>query len=351
MYDILGFVQTLESHEAVMKKLHFEKSNHEDLTERYLWALAICSHPNPEVVQDLLHRYRKSVNIPKKVKETMILTLASMAHRLGYQSKFHNVVEETIVNEFDSASSEERLVLLRALKNLRSPSTLDLLLKIVKNGTLKEGASAWRAILAQNSSKFDTNVYKAAYKTLYQLDKKHDSSARALAADVLLETNPSQDTLKDLLGHLKSTDKAFEIKQYLLQRIRMLANEDDGFNKKIKNILQKDKSLNNYHILGQKGLSTALRRDFLNSPWINGSLLTIQEMNGGIVKKGVVNVVISKGQVLQEIFSVRLVYFSSIPLLNTVFIFSWVYFPVVLIVSCLVMLTVTKKKQQQQEWN
>lgn len=299
-------MQTSESHEAVMKKLHFEKSNHEDLSERYLWALAICSHPNPDVVQDLLHKYRKLVNIPKKVKETMILTIASMAYRLGHQSKVHSIVEEAIVNELATANSEERACLLRALKNLRSPSTLGILLDIVKKGTLKEGASAWRAIVAQNSSHFDENLYKAAYKTFYQLDKKYDSSARALAADVLLESNPSKDTLKHLLEHLKSTDKAFEIKQYVLQRTGMLADEDDEFDKKIKNIIKNDQTLNNYNILGQKGLSTALRRNFLKGPWINGSLLSVQEMSGGIVKRGVVNVAISKDRIVQEIFSVSL---------------------------------------------
>lgn len=297
-------MQTSESHEAVVKKLHFEKSNHEDLSERYLWALAICSHPNPDVVQDLLHKYRKLVNIPKKVKETMILTIASMAYRLGHQSKVHSIVEEAIVNELASANNEERAYLLRALKNLRSPSTLGVLLDIVRKGTPKEGASAWRAIAAQNSSHFDENLYKAAYKTFYQLDKKYDSSARAVAADVLLESRLSEDTLKHLLNHLKSTDKAFETKQYVLQRIGMIADEDNEIANKVKNIIKDDTTLNNYHVLGQKGLSTALRRSFLKGPWINGSLLSIQEMNSGIVKRGVVNVVISKDRAAQEIFSV-----------------------------------------------
>lgn len=292
-----------------MKKLHFEKSNHEDLSERYLWALAICSNPNADVVQDLLQKYKKLTNIPSKVKETMISTLASMAYRLGHRSKIQGAVEETIVNELSgSANSDERAFLLRALKNLRSPSTLDVLLDVVKKGTPKEGASAWRAILAQNFSELNEKVYKAAYKTFYQLDKKYDSSARASAADVLLRMESSEIALHNLLEHLKSTDKAFEIKQYLLQRIRMLANEDEEFAQKVQIILKNDKSLNNYHILGQKGLSTALSRNFLKSNWINGSLLTVQEMNGGIVKRGVVDVVISKDNVSQEIFSVRFMF-------------------------------------------
>lgn len=293
-----------------MKKLHFEKSNHEELSERYLWALAICSHPNPDVMQDLLHKYRKLVNIPKKVKETMVLTLASTAYRLGQHTKMHRLVEEAIVNELAVANNEEKFVFLRALKNLRSPSTIDLLLDTVRKGTSKEVVYAWRAILAQDPLNFSENVYKAAYRSFYQLDKKYDSSARTLAADVLLEANPSEETLRDLVQHLKSEDKAFEVKQYILQRVKMLAGEDEDFDRKIRSIVSSDKTLNNYHTLGQKGLSTALTRSFLKSPWINGSLLTIQEMSGGIVKRGVVNVVLSKDFASQEIFSVSLNQFN-----------------------------------------
>lgn len=304
LYDVLGFVQTLESHEAAMKKLHFDKSNHEELSERYLWALAVCSHPNPDIIQDLLHKYRSLVNIPKKVKETMILTMASMAYRLGHHNKVHRNVEEAIVNELDAASGEERAVFLRALKNLRSPSTLDLLLEVIRKGTSKEGVYSWKAISAQDPTNFEEKVFKAARKTFYQLDKKHDSSARTLAADVLLEANPSEETLQTLLDYLKSNDKAYEVKQYVLQRMRMLAEENEEFDKKIRSIISSDRYLNNYHILGQKGLSTALTRSFLKGPTINGSLLTIQEMNGGIVKRGVVNVVLSRDRTSQEIFSV-----------------------------------------------
>lgn len=289
-----------------MKKLHFEKSNHEELSERYLWALAVCANPNPDVIQDLLQKYRKLVNIPKKVKETMVLAIASMAKRLGHQTKTHRVVEEAIANELTTAKNDERIVLLRALKNLKSPSTIDLLLGIVRKGTFKEVVYAWRAILAQDPVYFNEEVYRAAYRTFYQLDKKYDSSARTLAVDVLLEANPSEETLRNLLGHLKSKDKAFEVKQYLLQRIRMLAEQNEEFNRKVRAIIINDFTLNNYHILGQRGLSTALSRSFLKGSSINGSLITIQEMNGGIVKRGVVNVVLSKERVSQEIFSVGL---------------------------------------------
>jgi hypothetical protein len=62
--------------------------------------------------------------------------------------------------------------------------------------------------------------------------------------------------------------------------------------------------LTNYHTLGQGGLSTAFTRGFMNHPSANGSLTTVQEMFGGIVKRGTVDVVIDRHGSSQTIFSV-----------------------------------------------
>ncbi|KAJ8979262.1 hypothetical protein NQ317_012732 [Molorchus minor] len=82
LYDVLGYTQTQDSYEAALKKLHFQKNEQVDLSERYLWALSFASQPNPEIIKDLLKKYTKVINIPDKVKETMILTIASMVNRL-----------------------------------------------------------------------------------------------------------------------------------------------------------------------------------------------------------------------------------------------------------------------------
>lgn len=82
LYDILGYTQTFDAHEAVMKKLHFDDEKHEELSERYLWALSTCSQPNPDIITDLLKRYKNSNNISEKIKETLLYTIASMTYRM-----------------------------------------------------------------------------------------------------------------------------------------------------------------------------------------------------------------------------------------------------------------------------
>lgn len=72
----------MDSHEAVMKKLHFDKQENEELSERYLWSLSMSSHPNPDIINDLLNKFKKTASIPEKVKETLLHTIATMTYRL-----------------------------------------------------------------------------------------------------------------------------------------------------------------------------------------------------------------------------------------------------------------------------
>lgn len=309
-----------------MKKLKFDDSTQHDLCERYLWALSISSQPSPEILSDLLHKYQKGTSIPDKLRETLLLTIASMANHLAklphYNHKVsrfflpqlwinnlnalqvYNNVEEALLHGLEHVQKEDRFAYLRALKNLRSVNTLAALINVIRKGTEKEGALAWKAIRAFEPSQWTPVILRTARKTFFQLDKRHDSSSRTLAADILLLSNPSKDTLKDFVYFLLSKDKAFEVKQYVVQLLRMLAEEDANLSNTISYILKSDPQLHNYHISAQRGLSTALSRDFLRSPSSNGSLLTIQEMFGGIVKRGIVNVMMEKGGVSKEIFSV-----------------------------------------------
>jgi microsomal triglyceride transfer protein large subunit len=307
IYDVLGYVQTPEAHAAVMKKLHFDREDHLDLSERYLWALSMSANPNPDILKDLLDRYRKNDNFPEKVKETLILTVASMAHATTiahpHERKIVRNVEEIIINSLNYAKGEDRYMFLRALKNLKSATTIPVLLKTIANGSSKEGVLAFKALKAMGVSLWDSTVLKAAKRTFLQHDRKHDSSSRTLAVDMLLESQPSDEVIWDLLHYLKLNDSSFEVKQYVMQRLQMLADEDQTFSDKLSGMIRHDPSLNNYAVLAPKGLSTALKRNFLKSPSTNGSLLTIQEIFGGIVKRGIVNVMMDRSGLTKEMFS------------------------------------------------
>ncbi|CAH1108236.1 unnamed protein product [Psylliodes chrysocephalus] len=307
LYDILGYVGTLDSHTTVMKNLHFDKEEQIDFSERYLWALSFSSNPNLDVIKDLHNKFNKINSIPEKVKETLILTLASMTYRLSKtaQAKYniHRDVEETIINNLDYAKNEDKYKFFRALRNLKSESTVPVLLEYIKKGTQKEGVLAWRAIKDLDSSSTNKDILTAAEKTFFQLDRRHDTSSRTIAADIILQSSLNNELLTKLLNFLTSNDPAYEIKQYLFQRIKMLAESDLTVKNNVEQIIKSNKHLNNYSGTNPRGLSISLTRRFLNHPSSNGSLVTVQEMKSGVIKRGTIDVVIEKEEFSNELFS------------------------------------------------
>ncbi|CAH1977992.1 unnamed protein product [Acanthoscelides obtectus] len=321
LYDILGYAQTKDSHEAVMKSIHLDNENQIEVSERYLWATSFSSQPNPDIAENLLKQYKKLTNIPPKIQETLVLTLGSMAYKLGKlpDKKLHvkiiRDIEETILNNLDYAKGENKFVFFRALKNLHSPSTITVLLNYVTNGTQKEGVLAWKAIKAFGPDLWDERIQSAAVKAFFQLDRKYDSSSRTLAADILIESQPNDRLLEDILNFLIGTDPAYEVKQYANRKIGMLADEDNTIRARVQKIIRKNPKLNNYHGLAPRGLSLALTRRFMSNPYSNGSLVTVQEMKSGIAKRGTVDVVLDKHGFSKELFSVSILY---------IFIFIWI---------------------------
>lgn len=144
----------------------------------------------------------------------------------------------------------------------------------------------------------------AARKTFLQLDRKHDSSSRSIASEILLESQPNDATLKEIIHHLASNDTVYEVKQYALQKIRMLSEDDPELKKRVLEIIKADKKINNYSVLNPRGLSTAIKRYFVKNQSGNGSLVSLQEINHAIVKRGVVNVLWEKDGSTSELFSV-----------------------------------------------
>jgi microsomal triglyceride transfer protein large subunit len=95
----------------------------------------------------------------------------------------------------------------------------------------------------------------------------------------------------------------------VLQRINQISDKDPNFGAQVASIMREEyRKLNNYHVMGQRGLSTAFTRSFLSSPSGNGSLVTVQEIAGGLLKRGLVDVVLETQGTSQAIFTVSRVW-------------------------------------------
>ncbi|XP_046673473.1 microsomal triacylglycerol transfer protein [Homalodisca vitripennis] len=312
LMDLMGAAQTIGAHEAALKVLNFKSEESLDLNERYLWSLSLGSHPVSDVVKDLV-RLMEAGPYNEKLDETLVLTIAATTNNLKKHNGTSNEkivrdVLQMLENKVKACSSDDSCLLkyMRAFKNLAAEESIPTLITYAKTGSKRVSVAAFNAIHSFPASFWSPDVIKAAKRAYFQLDKRYDSSARTLALDILLENGPDEELLSELLLSLKSQDPAYEVKQYLVQRLNQIGESDKKLISSVKGLLI-SLNLKNYNILSQKGLSTAFTRSFMDHPSANGTLSTIQEMSGGIVKRGLVDVIIDRqGSSRQSIFTLGL---------------------------------------------
>lgn len=305
LLDIFGVASTVASHQAAMKILKQDERG--DETERYLWALSLSPTPDADIAKNILKRSEET-NPNDKVAETLALTAAAMARHLGSPVAIEKARSSLEIG-LDSCTGEEcKLKFLRALRNLRSETAIPKLLKFAISEEKSLSIAAWKALAILPKDSITSEVKKAARRVFYQIGgPKRDSSARTLALDIILETGPSKEDIRHLVEYLAGTDPAYEVRKYLSQRLEQLSEKDPQLAKDLNEVLSTSgKDIVNYNVFSQKGLSTAFTRSFLRSPDSNGSLVTIQEINSGLMKRGIVDVILQVEDHEEALFSLGL---------------------------------------------
>lgn len=310
LLDVLAATQTVDAHAAAKEILKIESTEETDNAERYLQGLAVGSRPQEAVITDLLNM--TNAKLTTKLHDTLTQTIASMANRYtrlvdqGFASDIVETVTIYLTKALSEAKDEtEKEMYIRALNNLQSPKTVNLLIRKVHQSERLVSVAAMKAL-----RNFPTNTWTSIHRKqfddiFFQKKRKFDSSARTLALDILLALRPGAEELRPLLQYLRSNDRAFEVKQYLLQKIKMLSDGCSRFRAVVKQVMAEDSQLNNYHVVGQKGLSTALSRKFSKAPAFNMTLLSVQEMYGGTLKRGLVDMTVDSGRDKFSVFTVQ----------------------------------------------
>lgn len=322
----MAATQTKDAHEAALETLRFSKTVDADLVERYLQGLAVGTRPLEWVINDLLRLSQLQFE-ESKVRDTLIQTVAAMAFRFArlpnqsYTSPIVTQVEELLIKS--AAKCKDKLcteLYIRSLHNLQSPSTVSHLLDYVLKPERTVSVAAMKALRDYPTTTWTPKHKQTFHSIFFQLRKKFDSSVRTLALDVLLELKPSEDELRHLILFLRSNDKQFEVKKYLLQKLQMIADDCPIFKAVLRRILAGDSTLNNYHILGPRGMTTAMSRSFSRAPSFNATLLSIQEIYGGVLKRGVVDMTVDADGDRFSVFTVScLVELGMIDTSNMVF--------------------------------
>lgn len=267
LLDLMAATQSKESHEAVKTIIDFTSVQHQTDAERYLQSLGIGTRPKETVIKDLLQLTEKKFTEPK-MKDTLIQTIASMGYRYArlpqqnYDSEVVKKIESYLLKSLTTCKKSLcKVKYIRGLQNLQSPNVKSVLRTNVYDDERLVTVSAMKALRSYPNHFWMDEDKKEFLKIFYQQTKKFDSSVRTLALDVILELNPSVVEIKELLHFLRSNDKAFEVKQYLLQNLLMKSDLCPEFKAKLTEALSNEPLLTNYHIMAQKGNSAVYSID------------------------------------------------------------------------------------------
>lgn len=311
--DILGTAQTKNTHAAVKEAIDFMDDAQVDNIERYLQALAIGTRPNAIIIVDLL-KIVDTDKVNEKIVTSIIHTLGTMAYRYAHlpgQNYSSKVVKEVFnyLNASISSCDDQPscyVKYLNGLSNLQSTEAIELLFEHVKHSERVVAVAAMKALRRFPLSVWDQKYIQRFENIFFQIENRFDSSVRTRALDILLEADITDAKLNKLVGHLRATDRSFEVKKYLFEKLMMLSEENVDLNGRIQSIIRSNRTLNNYDILNPKGLSTALSRQYsIQSPF-NGTLTSIQEIFGGILKSGTVDLTIDTEKDRYSYFTVNI---------------------------------------------
>lgn len=258
--DLLGAVQTFDAHNASFEHFYAGADSSQEsleLLEKYLQSLAVATHPDRKILEHLYNWLQQADNQVKKLaklRDSVIQTLATLSRQTGFDvsdtlgQQIRDYLLDGLKNPKDAS------VYLRGLQNLRDPLTIDALLEQATQSnepTLSVAAlQALKSFPAQSYAEPQRHQFASIF---YQRRRRYDSSARTLALDVLLAMRPSAEQLGELLDYLASNDRQFEIKTYVLQKLRMLAGICPRFRKLFTTALHQRAHVNNYNVLGQRG--------------------------------------------------------------------------------------------------
>ncbi|XP_037957961.1 microsomal triglyceride transfer protein large subunit [Teleopsis dalmanni] len=301
LVDLLAAAQTSDAHNAINEVFKYNKKSDEDFLEKYLQSLAVGTHPDRYILVDLYARLTSKDEPIKnsKLYDTVLQTLATLTRQTGLELSDELIIHirNFITSELEKckdAACKTRFI--RALQNLQDASTIDILINSVLEGDAYTSVAAMQALRGFPVVYFKEEQRKLFEQIFYQLKRQYDTSARIFALDILLSLKPTKEQLGNLLDYLTSNDKQFEIKTYVIQKLHMLAEKCPRFNVLLKDCLAERPHVNNYNTIAQKGLTTVLTRQLSTTPAFNESLLSIQEINKGVLKRGSVELILTAGR-------------------------------------------------------
>ncbi|XP_022248296.1 microsomal triglyceride transfer protein large subunit-like [Limulus polyphemus] len=262
LLDLIAASQTENSLQAAIETLDLTGENI-DIPERFFLGLSVASHPSHMILSDLMKLTSYNFQNPK-VKTTVMMTIGALTR--SYCRKNQKLCDSKVVQtihgyfEKELASCKDdlcRLMYLRALKNAALPASMPTLLKYAKRGG-KCAVVAVGAISNIGLEYLTEEVMKVLEGVYHQVWSRQDSTARAIAAELIIKNNPSELVLSELLQSLAVSENA-GLSRFLLAKLYDLITTDFMLRSKVEKLL-KNSEFGNYNILSQSGASTSFTK-------------------------------------------------------------------------------------------
>lgn len=305
LLDIAAAAQTVPAHKAALSVIKFNGPI--ELPERYLISLSLATHPSVPIVRDVIRLFKDGVQ-DDKLKETLVLTVSSLAHTLSTMqgnttsTKIVSGVKKLILEKLQNCKDEDcQLMYIRSLKNLRARDTIDVLLDFAEGEARKPAIAAARALQTMPHHYITNEALTRLERIFLELGREHDSSVRAMAADILLQNQPTEELVRSVLDIMPSQTTK-ELNTVLLGRLQDLAETDDTLQQILQKAL-KDPKYCNYDVLGQGGLSSAFSRPLSQDKSANASFSNILEIQSGLLKRSTVDVFVDVNDARMRLLS------------------------------------------------
>lgn len=285
LIDIIGASSNSNAHQALYDSKYSNPSQTSriDLFERYMSAVAHSKHHCEDLIENFLNDAQKAKIPHEKIKQTLILTLARLSKKS--KSSSTTVLKWIVTNLLRCKENECHQLYLRALKNILSPSTAAILLKLAES---KETDRKTALLALEILSKFDPNVLNVKVRGLDQhlftllKDPDRELSLKSVAIELILLTSPSTGNVKEILSLLRSENNK-ELTAVALQKWTDLAQRNPHLIGQWR--LCSSKGWLDWNLLSHGGLSTSFSR-FLSQTLAGNSSFTFNlEVSGMLMKR------------------------------------------------------------------
>ncbi|KAG8178256.1 hypothetical protein JTE90_000356 [Oedothorax gibbosus] len=294
LLDLVSACATDECIKAAFEFFENEKEYSLPL-ERFVISLSILPKPSSIILTELMS-FTAKFNHHEKIKAQLVATLGFL---LKTYAENYEVLDKELEEEIrlflenglkkckvDSESCS--LTFLRGLRNAARFRSVPILSEYAMKGG-KEALEAVQALRNIPCRLLTSEAHTTLLKVFNEVGKRQDRSTRAIAAEVLLRSNPGRDVLRSLLVALSDQSDS-EFSTFLAAKIMQEVSVNEELRSNVKNILP-EKEVSYYYSLAQNGKSSLFKKPLLSIEGTNVTYgIDMEMLNGGLLKRSVFDV-------------------------------------------------------------